>query len=134
MPRFFFLFIICIAGVSLAYVFGNNKFAEKFENQVLETSSGVIESGKNLITRILKTPEPIKKEPAKIFEYTGSQSGVNQTTQVEKKEEYTPLPAEVNLDVPFTSQAPYKNWHHPYQDFCEEASALMAVRYVKGEK
>lgn len=39
----------------------------------------------------------------------------------------------VNLDVPFTSQAPHQNWDDPYQDFCEEASVLMAMSYVKGE-
>src|SRR3990167_747254 len=40
---------------------------------------------------------------------------------------------EVNLDIPFTSQAPHLNWDQPYQDFCEEASILMAVQYVHGE-
>ena len=34
---------------------------------------------------------------------------------------------EINLDIPFTSQAPSLNWDQPYQDFCEEASILMAV-------
>ncbi|MDO8686866.1 MAG: C39 family peptidase [Candidatus Berkelbacteria bacterium] len=40
---------------------------------------------------------------------------------------------EINLDIPFTSQAPNLNWDQPYQDFCEEASVLMAVQYVRGE-
>lgn len=36
--------------------------------------------------------------------------------------------------VPFTSQAPYANWDDPrQQDGCEEASALMAVSWAKGE-
>jgi len=39
---------------------------------------------------------------------------------------------EVNLDVPFTSQAPHGNWDLPYQEACEEASALMAIRYAFG--
>jgi hypothetical protein len=43
------------------------------------------------------------------------------------------LPAEVNLKVPFTPQAPHQNWELPYQEFCEEASVLMAASYVKGE-
>ena len=41
-----------------------------------------------------------------------------------------PTRAEVNLAVPFTSQAPTGNWDLPYQEACEEASALMAIRYV----
>jgi hypothetical protein len=35
------------------------------------------------------------------------------------------LPEEMNLDVPFTSQAPYQNWDMPYQEACEEASLIM---------
>ena len=43
------------------------------------------------------------------------------------------LPTEVNLAIPFTSQAPHQNWAVPYQQFCEEASTLMAASYVKSE-
>lgn len=39
------------------------------------------------------------------------------------------LPAEINLDVPFTSQAPHANWDLPYQEACEETAALMVHRY-----
>lgn len=34
-------------------------------------------------------------------------------------------PAEINLAVPFTSQAPFANWDLPYKESCEEASVLM---------
>lgn len=44
----------------------------------------------------------------------------------------TNLPAEYNLAVPFTSQAPKSNWEEPYQELCEEASALMASYYFQG--
>lgn len=41
---------------------------------------------------------------------------------------------DVLLDVPFTSQAPFGNWADPKeQDGCEEASALMAVAWARGE-
>lgn len=39
----------------------------------------------------------------------------------------------INLAVPFTVQAPHAIWDAPYKEFCEEASALMAASYVKGE-
>lgn len=40
----------------------------------------------------------------------------------------------VLLEVPFTSQAPFGNWADPKeQDGCEEASALMAVSWARGE-
>jgi hypothetical protein len=40
---------------------------------------------------------------------------------------------EVNLAVPFTSQAPYANWELPYQEACEEASLIMLDAFMKGE-
>jgi hypothetical protein len=40
----------------------------------------------------------------------------------------------VLLDVPFTSQAPFGDWNDQrQQDGCEEASALMAMKWVRGE-
>lgn len=41
------------------------------------------------------------------------------------------LPSRVLLDVPFTSQAPEKNWDQPWQDACEEAAVLMLDAYYK---
>lgn len=43
------------------------------------------------------------------------------------------LPPEANLAVPFTAQAPHANWELPYGEFCEEASILMAMSYIKGQ-
>jgi hypothetical protein len=42
------------------------------------------------------------------------------------------LANEINLSVPFTSQAPSKNWGLPFSEFCEEASVLMAASYING--
>ena len=39
------------------------------------------------------------------------------------------IPVEINLAVPFTSQAPTGDWNQPYQDACEEASVLMVKEY-----
>ena len=35
------------------------------------------------------------------------------------------LPTSYNLDVPFTSQAPFADWNETFKEACEEASALM---------
>jgi hypothetical protein len=43
------------------------------------------------------------------------------------------LPREVNLDVPFTTQAPHANWDYPYQEACEEASAIMVDAFYDGK-
>lgn len=40
----------------------------------------------------------------------------------------------VALQVPFTSQAPLKNWDQPWQDACEEAAVLMLDAYYKGHR
>lgn len=42
------------------------------------------------------------------------------------------LPMEKFLSVPFTSQAPEKNWDQPWQDACEEAAILMLDAFERG--
>jgi len=42
------------------------------------------------------------------------------------------FPDEINLAVPFTSQAPKQVWDMPYQEACEEAAMLMVDSYYRG--
>jgi hypothetical protein len=72
--------------------------------------------------------------------YSTSQNYVIETTPVQKPTTggdplaFTgTLPAEKNLDVPFTTQAPYANWDLPYQEACEEAASLMVDAYYRGK-
>lgn len=44
---------------------------------------------------------------------------------------YWPLPSELNLDVPFTDQAPTGKWDR--NEDCEEASIAMAQAYLTGD-
>lgn len=44
------------------------------------------------------------------------------------------IPQQINLAVPFTSQAPEKIWSEPWQDACEEAAVLMLDAYYKKYK
>ena len=45
----------------------------------------------------------------------------------------TPGPNQILFDVPFTPQAPFYEWDNPkLSNGCEEASALMAMSWVKG--
>jgi len=41
------------------------------------------------------------------------------------------LPAQINLAVPWMSQAPNANWDMPYQEACEEASMLMVDGFYR---
>lgn len=43
-----------------------------------------------------------------------------------------PIPAELNLSAPFTTQAPLVNWDTEHEEFCEEATVLMAARALQG--
>lgn len=43
------------------------------------------------------------------------------------------LPPEVNLAVPFTSQAPFGNWDDVHEETCEEAAVLMVHAYYEGQ-
>lgn len=40
------------------------------------------------------------------------------------------IPSEFNLDIPFTSQAPFGNWDAAHEEYCEEASLVMAIRFL----
>ncbi len=43
----------------------------------------------------------------------------------------TEIPAEKNIAVPFTVQAPNANWDQDHNEFCEEASVLMVGRFFQ---
>jgi hypothetical protein len=62
---------------------------------------------------------------------TASASAPSQQSASSSKEPV--VAAEVNWDVPFTVQAPFANWDEAHEEFCEEASMLMVLRYFAGE-
>jgi len=37
------------------------------------------------------------------------------------------LPASLNVEMPFYTQAPFSNWDYPWQESCEEASVLLVA-------
>lgn len=75
--------------------------------------------------RIDLPPEPVSPETG-----TSTESLPVKEQPLNKTAEE--LPKQINLDVPFTSQAPEKNWDQPWQDACEEAAVLMLAAYYKG--
>jgi len=60
-------------------------------------------------------------------------SNTNQEEVLGAETKKKPLPAEINIKMPFTTQAPFANWSLPYGEACEEASALM-VHYFYQKK
>ena len=43
------------------------------------------------------------------------------------------IPTTVNLDVPFTTQAPKGKWDADHNEFCEETSVLMVTRFLRDQ-
>ena len=52
----------------------------------------------------------------------------------EKKQMPEALPEEINMAVPFVSQAPYRVWDHLHNESCEEASLIMLDAFYKNKK
>jgi uncharacterized protein YvpB len=74
-----------------------------------------------------------EEEPAPEFIQEAEPEAEPEIAPEELAEEPAVLPKQVNLDVPFTSQAPHANWDMPYQEACEEASIIMVKHYLSGE-
>lgn len=62
--------------------------------------------------------------------YTNNKPPQSETPPVAQPSPASASLAEVNLAIPFVSQAPKKNWDAYHEDFCEEASALMVAHYI----
>lgn len=71
-------------------------------------------------------PEPVTYHQIK----NNANNNVN-TNQAPKE---IKIPEEINLDVPFTTQAPYANWDEQHNESCEEAAALIVHYYWQGKK
>ncbi len=56
-----------------------------------------------------------------------SQKLADKKNNVEKPTE--PLPVKINLQVPFTTQAPFSKWDELHEESCEEASLIMLKYY-----
>jgi len=64
---------------------------------------------------------------------TSNPSPTNNTNTPQNTNSAPTIPVTFNLDVPFTTQAPHANWDFPYQEACEEASALTVHYYYEGD-
>lgn len=102
------------------------KFLIIFFSVLALTSLGWLVGG-NRIEQWLADREKNNLPPAEQLTNTTINENTNSTANV--NEAVVELPAEKNLAVPFTSQAPHANWDEDHGEFCEEASVLMAGRY-----
>lgn len=94
----------------------------------------------SLLTHCVKTPSCVEtpQKPEAIAQQSQSvESPVVEVSAVEldplAAAQSQNLPAEVKIPVPFTSQAPYKDWSAPYDEACEEASLAMVEFFLQGK-
>ncbi|MBI5037223.1 MAG: C39 family peptidase [Candidatus Kerfeldbacteria bacterium] len=111
------LIVFIVAG--LAYL-GRHRVVEVWDNWMSEPA-----------------PEPVSfseivNEQRALNANAGSEANQNINT-ASVVTEPTTIPNEFNLALPFTTQAPFANWDYPYQEACEEASAL-TVHYYYAQK
>lgn len=72
-----------------------------------------------LVSEFMLPPAPTLKPP--------------RVSQKSKQAKPSPAPTQINLNIPFGSQAPFADWGMPYQEACEEAAVIMAHRFFSGE-
>jgi len=82
-----------------------------------------------------KNEPDITKEPipsAQVYSPSPTSTSVVSPTGSSIQDTSYTIHDSINLAVPFTPQAPTKNWGLPFAEFCEEASALMVASYING--
>lgn len=99
---------------------------------VVGVSVVLVWSKRSSIERVIE-----KSTLPRASEYTQSPFPITSTATPTGAPNAKPTPViirgEANLAVPFTPQAPHANWDDPYKEFCEEASVLMAMKYITKE-
>lgn len=56
---------------------------------------------------------------------------ISDTSSISSNSSNSSLPSEINLVVPFTSQAPFSKWDSFDEEMCEEASLVMVNRFYQ---
>lgn len=72
-----------------------------------------------------------KDHQSKLLEGPDAPEGTSwvdiEETVDESLDESSDGPAQLNIDIPFYTQAPHGNWDYPWQEACEEASILLVA-------
>ncbi|OHA46941.1 MAG: hypothetical protein A3A80_00860 [Candidatus Terrybacteria bacterium RIFCSPLOWO2_01_FULL_44_24] len=63
---------------------------------------------------------------------TNTGEGASENLGSQNTDIVSPPPKSLNLDVPFTSQAPFAIWDEVHNEACEEASMMMVAKYKQG--
>lgn len=129
---------ICIF-LSIGFLMGT---AYVWRGQILDRGPVVYDPGVQIkqvddFAGEIRIPDPVRMPEELLVTSTEKETLETPTTTllVEESEQQEVVEvASMNLDVPFTSQAPEKNWDQPWQDACEEAAVLMMDAYYRNYK
>lgn len=98
-----------------------------------EFSPTKITTVKNSATSSLNQKENQKQLPATTNSHVGTVNPSTSSLSSTSSSEIV-LPTEINLAVPFVSQAPFRIWDAVHEETCEEASAVMINGFYTGVK
>lgn len=119
-----FLDIIFLLGIVWVWQLSDNI------KQITTNKQQIVEVDITMFDRHLERIRPPAEESKDPNEERDSSTSSVSTTDFAQNDEVV-SPKEFLLSVPFTSQAPEKNWDQPWQDACEEAALLMMDAYYK---
>lgn len=111
------LLFLLLSGSLFLYL-NRLKIKEYFENRQMESLPPA------------QTLEEVQKPESQVESSNPEEESEPKVEQKPKEEKKTPeIPSEINLSVPFSSQAPHANWDAVHEQTCEEASVLMVARF-----
>jgi hypothetical protein len=124
---------ICVGIVAYSYRFQIRTTVEAIQKPALPTPSK-FSQGLLKDKAISDVPiSPVEGGVATSQHYILVSSPTTMPAKIDPFLEKDTLPATINLAVPFISQAPTGNWSLPYQETCEEASAIMVDAFYQGK-
>ncbi|PJA89589.1 MAG: hypothetical protein CO137_03520 [Candidatus Magasanikbacteria bacterium CG_4_9_14_3_um_filter_32_9] len=140
---FLYSFLACCLFALIFLSFFYLKY-DRFPESLTKTKEDLVSTTKNIFPNSDKivVDELPKEEMASAVEEKVVEPVVEEKSLITKIVEFVApskidaegVPLKINYDVPFTSQAPFAQWDDVrYQDACEEASVLMAIKWVEGK-
>ncbi len=119
-------YVILLVLIALASFFVYQKFFSAKDVVILPPAQDYQDFVNTTSSAVIATSTP---KPPVVISNTNSQPIVN-----ENNEPVVLARDKINLNVPFTSQAPTANWDEPFQNACEEASLMMLYYYHQNKK
>ncbi len=111
----------------------NRKFIRFFILGVV--SASILVAGFFIYKDFRQKAEVLPEETVELEQADASgETEAEEQESVELQPEQVEIKSSVNLNVPFTSQAPYAVWDDLYNEACEEAAVIIVEQYLKGAR